>query len=67
MYSNQFNWRTSKLNTLWSSGLSSDISISVLSVLHSQLRLMKYSSMETVLKSRFMSFVILGFLPVSRR
>lgn len=45
--------------TLWSSGLSSDRSISVLFVLHSQLRLTKYSSMEMVFRSRFMSFVIL--------
>lgn len=50
--------------TLWSSGLSSDRSISVLFVLHSQLWLMKYSSMEMVFSSRFMSFSILRERPV---
>lgn len=51
--------------TLWSSGLSSDRSISVLFVLHSQLWLMKYSSMEMVFRSRFMSFIILRERPDS--
>lgn len=51
--------------TLWSSGLSSDRSISVLFVLHSQLWLMKYSSMEMVLSRRFMSFSILRERPHS--